>query len=140
MHALTNEAQSARVTGDPQRAAAIQRRLDAIGITDREFQSKTGIDRKALRRAADGESVRGTTYTAIEAELDKLEHELGIDLPPATPRVSPEGLVTFSVSGNFGVSVTVAGPVTNMAELEASVARLVEKMQTEARTEDESQN
>lgn len=133
MRALTNTAELAHVTGDIERAAEIQRRLEALGITDREFQARTGVDRKALRRAADGEHVRGTTYTAVEAWLDKLEHEVGMDLPSAPSDLPGEGLVTFSVSGNFGVSVTVAGPVANMAELQASVDRIVEKMQQENR-------
>jgi hypothetical protein len=110
------------------RGADIGRRVDALGITDREFHAKTGIDRKTLRRAIAGEaSVRGSTYGAIEAALDKLERSV----QPARQIVPNEqGLVTFRLTGNFGVDVTVQGPVSDLDALEASVEKLLRGMRT----------
>lgn len=122
MQLLTGTAQSAVM--DAQRGDEIQRRLDALGISDREFHERTGIDRKTLRRAIAGEErVRSSTYGAIEAALDRLERDV-----TAGTEGAPGGLVTFRLSGNFGVDVVVQGPVTNLSELEASVERLVQSM------------
>lgn len=90
MHALSDEADSAPV-GNAARAEKIQNRLQVLGISDREFAERTGLDRKALRRAANGEPVREVTYTAIESWLTRLEREAGISAP------LPEG---FEYVGN----------------------------------------
>lgn len=115
------------VTTSDERGAEIQRRLDALGITDREFYAKTGIDRKTLRRAVAGEeSTRPSTYIAIHAALDKLEAMVtGGDV--STPGAD---YVEFTVEGNFGVRAVVRGPVKDMAELQAAVSRLVREMRT----------
>lgn len=125
MHAVTDEADLPPV-GDNERGQAIQRRLEDLGISDREFHEQSGIDRKTLRRAVAGlENVRPSTYHAIEAALAKLEEKVR---PAVAPPPDEAGLVTFKLSGNFGVDVVVQGPVANMAELEASVERLVRSM------------
>lgn len=123
MEVVRDEAHLAAMN-DESRGAAIQRRLDELGLSDREWHRETGIDRKTLNRAiADEPSVRSSTYGAIESALDKIERRIrGGD-------IKPEGdLVTFKLSGNFGVEVTVQGPVANVEELEAAVERLIRKM------------
>lgn len=90
MYAVANAADSTLV-GNTERANKIQSRLEALGISDREFAERTGVDRKALRRAANGESVRPSTYTAIETWLDRLEREVGADLGDLQPGVTPVG-------------------------------------------------
>lgn len=123
MQAVADEAHLAAMNEET-RGAAIQRRLEELGLSDREWHRETGIDRKTLNRAIAGESsVRASTYGAIESALDKLERRVrGGD-------IKPEGdLVTFRLSGNFGVEVTVQGPVANVEELEAAVERLLRKM------------
>ena len=118
------------LVGDKQRGDEIQRRLDALKISDREFKEASGIDRKTLRRAVAGEErVRASTYAAIESALDKIERRIRPELPE-----SPEAnLVSFELSGDFGVEVVVKGPVENLAELEASVERLIRKMRERER-------
>lgn len=86
MYAVANGEESGSV-GNTERAQKIQQRLDALGISDREFAERTGVDRKALRRAANGDPVRGSTYTAVETWLTKLEREVGQDMPEL-----PEGM------------------------------------------------
>lgn len=109
-----------------ERGAAIQRRLDALGISDREFHEQTGVDRKTLRKAVAGNAnTRTTTYSAIESALDKLEAKMN---PPRTLEPDEQGLVTFRLTGNFGVDVTVKGPVTDLDALEASVEKLLRRM------------
>jgi hypothetical protein len=124
MHALASQAQSAFVTDE--RGAEIQRRLAELGITDREFYAKTGIDRKTLRRAVAGEEgTRASTYMAINAALDKIEAVVrGVEMDPSAD------FVEFTVEGNFGVRAVVKGPVKDMEELQKAVSRLVREMRS----------
>lgn len=125
MRALISPAESDVVTTD-EPGALIQRRLDSLGITDREFYAKTGIDRKTLRRAVAGEEgTRPSTYMAINAALDKLEAMVrGPEPDPAAD------FVEFTVEGNFGVRAVVKGPVKDMEELQKAVSRLVREMRS----------
>lgn len=108
------------------RGDAIKSRLAAIGISQRAFADKADIDRKTLSNAIDGDpTVRLRNLERIEAALFDLEQEMGMD--DDDPAKSP-GVVEFKVTGNFGVDVVVAGPVENLMELEAAVARLIETM------------
>lgn len=125
MQALRNAADLPPVGDDSERGRAIQRRLDNLGISDREFHEQAGIDRKTLRRAVAGaETTRPSTYAAIEAALDRIERRVRPDIPEP----NDSGLVTFQLSGDFGVEVTVKGPVENLDQLEASVERLIRRM------------
>lgn len=109
------------------RGDAIKSRLAAIGISQRAFADKADIDRKTLSNAIDGDpTVRLRNLERIEAALFDLEQEMGMD-DDDDPAKSP-GVVEFKVTGNFGVDVVVAGPVENLMELEAAVARLIETM------------
>lgn len=126
MNALRDAAESTVVTNG--RGAEIQRRLDELGISDREWHEQTGIDRKTLRRAVEGqERVRPSTYAAIEAALDRLEAQVAGPTPK--PIGDPgDDLVEFTITGNFGVRAVVKGPVRDMDELLAAVDKLMGKM------------
>lgn len=128
MYAVQDAAESAAVT-DVDRGAKIQERLDALGISDREFHATTGIDRKTLRRAVVGkETTRPSTYDAIEAAIDKLERRVAG--APQTRALGDPGddLVEFTIEGNFGVRAVVKGPIRDMEALQAAVAKLVRDM------------
>lgn len=115
------------VTGED-RGAAIQGRIDRLGISDREFHERTGIDRKTLRRAINNDdAVRASTYGAIEAALTELER-LVKGVPAGD---SEEHLVEFTVEGNFGVRAIVKGPISDMAALQEAAARLVAEIKRE---------
>lgn len=132
MHAVTHGAESRTVSSDEDdadgRGAEIQRRLSDLGISDREFYDKTGIDRKTLKRAIAGvPGTRPSTYIAITAALDRLER-----MVRGEPADRPEAdYVEFTVEGNFGVRAVVKGPVKDMDELQRAVARLVKEMRQE---------
>jgi hypothetical protein len=130
MRTLRSAADLPTVDDDEQRqrrAQEIQRRLEALGIGDREFHRATGIDRKTLNRAVQANpSTRPSTYAAIEAGLTKLEEHMTPPMPP--PTEGGPGTVTFKLTGNFGVDVVVQGPVENLDELEASVEKLLRGM------------
>lgn len=127
MDALRGATESTLVT-TTSRGARIQERLDALGISDREFHETTGIDRKTLRRAVDGEErVRPGTYAAIEAAVTQLEQRVaGVTEHNDSPE---DDMVEFTVEGNFGVRAVVKGPVRDLAALQDAVAKLVLDMQ-----------
>lgn len=111
------------MTDEQTRGVTIKRRRNLLGIKSiREFAEATGVDRAAITRAEAGEGSPGT-LDRLEAWLDRFEEEAGTNAPDQA------GVVTFNLSGNFGVDVTVKGPVSNLAELEASAARLLREMQ-----------
>jgi hypothetical protein len=130
MNVVRYTAESPDVTDDYDRGARIQERLDALGITDREFYARTGIDRKTLRRAvANDAGVRHSTYIAIDAALDKMEAAIrGLPVQRLAEDVE---YVEFTVEGNFGVRAVVKGPVKDMDELQRAVTRLIKEMRGE---------
>lgn len=100
-----------------------QRRL-ALGIKSQHTLSKeSGVSRDAVMAAEKG-AASNETYDRLEAWLSRMEEEVGMDAPD----FESAGLVTFRLSGNFGVEVTVQGPVENVAELEQAVERLIRKV------------
>lgn len=116
------------------RGQQIARRREALGLSVSELARHAHIDRSTLSNVEDDKpTVRPATYGAVESALSRLEEEMGMDAPAPPSRPGPtEELVEFRISGNFGVDVVVKGPVQDMAQLEASVARLVRQMQTAA--------
>lgn len=72
-------------------------------------------------------SLSDGVYDRIELVLDRFEDEVGAATPEAVKSPN-EGLVEFRLSGNFGVDVVVSGPVSDLAELEAAVGRLLSQM------------
>lgn len=112
-----------------ERGKAIRERLDALGMSRREFSQRKGVpDRSVVTKAIEGDdSVRASTYGKIEAALDRLWSEMGMD-DPDTGAAHGSGLVEFEVSGDFGVRVVVKGPVADRAELEESVLHLIRQM------------
>lgn len=125
MYALRDTADSMPVTDDVSRGSAIQNRLTALGISDREFQERAGVDRKTLRKAiADLPSVRDNTYRVIESWLDR-EEAKHAGVPESDPG---DDLIEFRLSGNFGVDVVVKGPIRDRGQLEDAVVRLIREM------------
>jgi DNA-binding Lrp family transcriptional regulator len=90
----------------------------------REFADKSGISREALTAAENG-AASDATYERIEAWFDRFEEEIGDEGGPES------GIVEFRIAGNFGVDVIVKGPVSNIAELEAAVQKLIRATQSE---------
>ena len=137
MYAVADTADLAPV-GNKERAAKIQARLDELGISDREFAERSGLDRKALRRAANGEPVRPSTYTAVETWLDRLEREAGKgvpDLPEGFEYVGDpsQQFIAFEV-GEGPTKVVVKGPIRDADLLREQASKLVEQALRSAET------
>jgi hypothetical protein len=118
------------------RGSAIGRRFEALGISDRDWHATTGIDRKTLRRAiANGSNA--STYTAIEAWLDKLEaRNAGAPVAIPAQAKSSEDLIEFDISGDFGVHVVVKGPVRDADVLRRQAAELIREIRGQGNGED----
>ena len=111
------------VADDEGAGESIRERRKALGMTVKALADLAGVDRGRLAKIEAGANARDATVGAIEATLRRLEEEV------SGPYDNGErGLVTFNLSGDFGVEVTVKGPVENLDELEASVERLIRRM------------
>jgi hypothetical protein len=133
LNVVSGRSEAEKIGGmNGERAAALVRRRKALGFYTRNaFVSASGLGRDAVKSAELG-TARGDTYERIEAWLDAAEAERGIKPPaPREPQDadSESGLVTFQLRGNFGVDVTVKGPVANLDELEEHVERLLARME-----------
>lgn len=99
-----------------------------MGMSVRQLAEEAGVDRGRLAALESGEEVRDTTLAKVLSTLSRLEQEMGMDDLSAEER---EGVVEFRVAGNFGVDVVVRGPVRDLEALEASVNRILSRMQSE---------
>lgn len=143
MDGVASRAESPPVTtsaGDASdRGSAIRERVEALGITDREWHAITGIDRKTLGRAIRNEpGTRASTYTAIEAELDKLERRAaGEPVAMGQPDTEKPNVLRVEVKGVYGAeALIVEAPPENLAELEEMVDRIMRNLRGGGSLED----
>lgn len=109
----------------------IQRRRKRLGIDRQPFAHEAGVSATTLRKIEEGKvDPRDKSLAKIHAALDHLELEgsLGKGAPP--PPVSPTGeplveTIEFVVEGDFGVKVTVRGPITNREDLQAAATEII---------------
>ena len=116
---------------DAETGKRVQARRLALGMSVKKLAELAGVDRGRLAKLEDGDpSIRPATLGAVESALRRLEHEMGMDevRPVGDPA---EGLVEFTVRGNFGVSAVVKGPIRDLDKLQAAVSKLVKEMQAE---------
>jgi hypothetical protein len=102
----------------------------ALGIRSvREMAMRSGVSRGAASAAEHGDGAKGT-YERLENWLS--EQEGGPSTPPPDFDIET---IEFVVEGDFGVKVTVKGPIRDRAELEASVTNIIRSIRT-GRSED----
>lgn len=118
-------------TDNTERARALTNRIAALGLSGRELAAQSGVARGTVSKALGGTAGRGT-YDRLEKFLGDLDHEMTSDAPtpvaPDVPETPRNDLVEFRLTGNFGVDVVVRGPVSDLAEIEAAVTRLMARM------------
>jgi transcriptional regulator with XRE-family HTH domain len=103
--------------------ARIRARRERLGMSLRDLEKESGVNRATIASVETGDkNVRSASVKAITAALDRIEGEI------SGPYDSDPRTVTFRLQGNFGVDVTLQGPVDNLDELEASVTRLLRSM------------
>jgi transcriptional regulator with XRE-family HTH domain len=109
-------------TGDEEIGRAIKRRRLALGMDVKDLAEEAKVDRGRLSAWEKGEGARESSIAQVLRALDRLEAEI------VGPYDNERDIVTFRLQGNFGVDVTLQGPVSNLDELEASVTRLLRSM------------
>lgn len=116
-------------------AASVRARRERLGISRKQLAQEADVAEDTL---GDGEAgrreLRPETWGKITLALDRLEAEAGLHAPRVVGSEPIAGTperptVRYRIEGNFGVSAVVEGPVENIEELEASVARLIAGMQ-----------
>jgi len=116
----------ARAVGDE-----IRERRVRLGMTVKDLAARAQVDRGRLSAIEDGTAnARPSTIGAIEAALDQIEQEMGMNDPGTMSAVGDPGgdLVEFTIEGNFGVRAVVKGPVRDMDALREAVAQIVREM------------
>lgn len=107
------------------RGQALGERFNALGISQVEFHARTGIAPATLTRVFAGDpKVRPQTIASVEAQLDRLERFTQTAGPVENDLGG--GMVAITVEGVYGArTITVKGPVENLAELQRAVAELL---------------
>lgn len=111
------------------RGAAIRARREAAGMTVVDLAGETGISRQTIARAEEGHASKAT-YRQLEGWLDRFDEETGANDPP-----EDNGMIEFTVEGDFGVRVVVKGPIRDAEALERSVTRIVRNIRKDAAEE-----
>lgn len=103
----------------------VRERRVRLGLSRAALAKRAHVDRDTLRSLEEGhDGVRETTVGAVERALNELEQEIGMNDPERIGQV-----VRFVVRGVYGAdALIVEGPVENIAELEASVDRIMRRL------------
>lgn len=110
--------------------AWIRERREELGLSISELAKRAGVDRGQLSDIEKGNvRPRGVTLSQIRRALSEFGEEVSGPYDGGGDHT-----ITFRMSGNFGVDVTVSGPVENLSELEASVGRLLQQMRSNDQT------
>lgn len=89
----------------------IAARRTALGMSVRQLALRAKVDRETATKAeSNAPGVRATTFARLEATLDALEEETGIDTPD---------LVTSTIELPDGTRIMFAGPADGVAEAAA---------------------
>lgn len=109
------------------KADEIESRRIALGLNVIELAKRAGVDRGRLAKFLQGElSPRAAWIGAVEKALTDAE---GGTIEPEQESSGP-GVVRFTVRNVYGVeALVVEGPVHDIAELEASVDRIMRRIQ-----------
>lgn len=116
------------MSDDDLRARQLAERIERSGFSDIELAQRSGTAKETVKKARDGHKVIARVYRELEQALEDIERDLH---GPETGAAN-EKVITFTVTGHFGIKATVAGPVENLAELQAAVRDLITDLKAEA--------
>lgn len=110
--------------------AQVKARRERLGMAIKDLAQESKVSRDTLSDLESGtKDFRQATLGKVLRALDRLEEESGVDVPP----VVHHGVVRYVVEGVYGAeALVVEGPVENIAELEASVDRIMRRLQGRA--------
>lgn len=102
----------------------ITERRERLGLNKSELAKEAGVHRDTLSDIEGGKGFQAATLAKIEETLSRREQEAGIGAPATS------GVVRYVVQGVYGAeALVVEGPVANIGELEASVDRIMRRIQ-----------
>ena len=116
-------------------AAAIKARRIAVGLGKsrgfavseaKRLQMKPPVTLDAIKSAEAG-TAKDATYLNLRRFYDRYEQEIGED----DERDDFSQLVTVKITGNFGVSATVQGPVGDREEIQELATALIRELRAE---------
>lgn len=120
---------SGTVTSETRGQAIKRRRLEHGIRYVTELAEATGVNREAVTKAEkDDPTTSEGTYQRLEAWLDAFDQRTGHEDAPHIEQIE------FTVEGDFGVKVTVKGPITDRAALEDSVTKIIRSIRGESAT------
>lgn len=115
--------------GLEERGARIRDRMDALGLGLSDLGELAGVARNSVFNATQGRASE-KTYRRVEAALAAAEGS------PEAVVATPAGLVELEVAGDVGVRVIVKGPVENIDELQAQVAKIIANIRDTAQPQE----
>lgn len=118
---------------ESERGAALRKRMLDMRLDRSKLARALGIDRGTVIRAFKG-TASDDTYEMMERWFDRQEAKAGADPAEIVASAGEGGRehVTFRLTGNFGVDVTVEGPIEDMAQLKDAAKELLREMQRDA--------
>ena len=119
--ARTRVEQSGAMGGDAER---LRVRTERLGISDSQLARESGVNRDTIAAIKGGQGFRRSSLTKIEAALERLEQEAGMEPPPAQA-----DLIEFEIQVPGEPSATV---VVRGAGAEEAVARLLRRLRSES--------
>lgn len=115
----------------PTTGREIAARRERLGLRIKDLAEHADVSRDTLSDWERG--VRRPQYQTVDAvvaALERLEEEMGIDAPPASPEAGTGRVVRFEVEGVYGAkALVVEGPIEDIAELEDAVDRIMRRIQ-----------
>lgn len=108
----------------------VRERRERLGMNVTDLAREAGISRDTLGDFEAGtKGFHAATLGKVMRALDAAELEAfgasGQDVPAPTPGGATYETIEFVVEGDFGVKVTVKGPIRDRGELEQSVANII---------------
>ena len=108
------------------RGQQVRQQRVAFGMSRNELADRAHLDRQTLRRVEEG--VDGVREISV-AQAERALAEFDAEVSPPPGDAAEEGVVRFKVEGVYGArSLVVEGPVENIADLEASVDRIMRRL------------
>lgn len=100
--------------------------LDKDDLARLAKMSRTTLDKVLKGGGASENSIDRVRRALVDFDIETRRRGEGSDVVPL--RRHGDDTVTFRLKGNFGVDVTLQGPVGDLDELEKSVTRLIREM------------
>jgi hypothetical protein len=105
--------------------------MDALGLSVRRMAVLAGVDRSSVEKACAGAAKQERIYREIEQALEDEEAARAAGAPVASATeedVDTSQFIEVSLSGNFGITATVKGPVDHPEELQRMLTAILHEM------------